>query len=135
MRPNKLLPHLEPCQDARKLIQNRSKPHEDVKLELRRASNTMMTKPLQSLKLITLSPLTFDHETTNLLHNYSKDFINHTKRMARLPCAFLGQHTITPTLRARMVDWMIEVLASFKFTEATLFLAVAYMDRYFSLSR
>lgn len=26
----------------------------------------------------------------------------------------LGRHKITPTLRARMIDWMIEVLTNFK---------------------
>lgn len=38
---------------------------------------------------------------------------------------------MTPALRARMVDWMIEVLTNFKCDEQTFFLAVSLMDRYF----
>jgi hypothetical protein len=34
-------------------------------------------------------------------------------------------------LRARMVDWMIEVLTNFKCDDLTFFLAVSVMDRYF----
>ena len=34
-------------------------------------------------------------------------------------------------LRARMVDWMIEVLTNFKCDDLTYFLAVGLMDRYF----
>ena len=35
------------------------------------------------------------------------------------------------TLRARMVDWMIEVLTNFKCDDLTFFLAVSLMDRYY----
>jgi len=34
-------------------------------------------------------------------------------------------------LRARMVDWMIEVLTNFKCDDLTFFLASSIMDRYF----
>lgn len=36
------------------------------------------------------------------------------------------------SLRARMVDWMIEVMSSYKFTNYTFFKAIDLMDRYFS---
>eukprot|EP00357_Protocruzia_adherens_P000031 CAMPEP_0115021702 /NCGR_PEP_ID=MMETSP0216-20121206/31065_1 /TAXON_ID=223996 /ORGANISM="Protocruzia adherens, Strain Boccale" /LENGTH=313 /DNA_ID=CAMNT_0002394151 /DNA_START=545 /DNA_END=1483 /DNA_ORIENTATION=- len=42
----------------------------------------------------------------------------------------LDNHEITAGLRAKMVDWMIEVLTSFKCSEETFFLAVNIMDRY-----
>ena len=35
------------------------------------------------------------------------------------------------SLRARMIDWMIEVLTNFKCDDQTFFLAVGLMDRYF----
>jgi hypothetical protein len=44
---------------------------------------------------------------------------------------FLVRHDITGGLRARMVDWMIEVLSNFKCDDQTFFLATALMDRYF----
>lgn len=38
---------------------------------------------------------------------------------------------MTGALRARMVDWMIEVLTNFKCDDLCFFLAVSLMDRYF----
>jgi hypothetical protein len=43
----------------------------------------------------------------------------------------LIRHKITPALRARMIDWMIEVLTNFKCDDQTFFLAVSLLDRYF----
>jgi Cyclin, N-terminal domain len=43
----------------------------------------------------------------------------------------LVKHKITPALRARMVDWMIEVLTNFKCDDQTFFLSVSLLDRYF----
>ena len=44
----------------------------------------------------------------------------------------LANHpTMNAPLRARMVDWMIEVLTNFKCDDLTYFLAVSMMDRYF----
>jgi hypothetical protein len=42
----------------------------------------------------------------------------------------LERHKITPTLRARMIDWMIEVLTNFKCDDQTFFLAVSLQDRF-----
>jgi len=43
----------------------------------------------------------------------------------------LKRHEISPSLRARMVDWMIEVLTNFRCDDQTFFIAVSLMDRYF----
>ena len=43
----------------------------------------------------------------------------------------LAGHEITPSLRARMIDWMIEVLTNFKCDDLTFFLSTSLMDRYF----
>lgn len=43
----------------------------------------------------------------------------------------LVRHKITPALRARMVDWMIEVLTNFKCDDQTFFLSVSLLDRFF----
>jgi hypothetical protein len=39
-------------------------------------------------------------------------------------------HQITKEYRTKMVDWMIEVCMSFKFSPRTYFLAVTILDRY-----
>ena len=43
----------------------------------------------------------------------------------------LEKHEITPRMRMKMVDWMIEVFSNVKTSEATFFMAVNIMDRYF----
>ena len=43
----------------------------------------------------------------------------------------MEKHNINLTLRARMVDWMIEVLTNFKCDDQTFFIAISLMDRYF----
>ena len=43
----------------------------------------------------------------------------------------MGCHQISGVYRAKMVDWMVEVLTAFKCSDATFFVAVNLMDRYF----
>jgi hypothetical protein len=43
----------------------------------------------------------------------------------------LMRHKITPVLRSRMVDWMVEVMTNFRCDDQTFFVAVSIMDRYF----
>ena len=45
--------------------------------------------------------------------------------------SFLIKHDIDKGLRARMLDWMIEVISSYKFNAKTYFSSVYIMDRYF----
>lgn len=42
----------------------------------------------------------------------------------------LADHEITSALRAKMIDWMIEVLSSYKMTEESFFRSVYLMDTY-----
>ena len=44
----------------------------------------------------------------------------------------LTRHGITEVGRARMIDWMFEVLTAFGMSEQTFFLSVQFMDRYIS---
>lgn len=46
----------------------------------------------------------------------------------------LTKHEILPELRARMVDWMVEVLTNFQCNDHTFFLSISLMDRYFKRS-
>ena len=43
----------------------------------------------------------------------------------------LRRHEISAEYRGKMVDWMVEVLCTFKCSQQTFFLAVDIMDRYF----
>ena len=43
----------------------------------------------------------------------------------------LQRHKVTPVLRSRMVDWMIEVMTNFRCDDQTFFIALSLMDRFF----
>jgi hypothetical protein len=45
----------------------------------------------------------------------------------------LRNHKISSALRARMIDWKIEVLTNFKCDDQTFFISVNLMDRYMKL--
>ena len=47
------------------------------------------------------------------------------------PAECLARHKITPNLRAKMIDWMVEVMCSYKCSDQAFFLAVNYMDTFF----
>lgn len=68
--------------------------------------------------------------------NFGRDIDDylHLLQMEHSTEGTLERHKITPNLRARMVDWMIEVLTNFKCDDQTFFLAISLMDRFFKSS-
>lgn len=46
------------------------------------------------------------------------------------PKAFLSSHKISNELRAKMVDWMMEVISGYYMSEECFFKAVLYMDKF-----
>ena len=67
------------------------------------------------------------------MKEYGKDIDQYTRELEIefLASNCLLKHKITPALRARMIDWMIEVLTNFKCDDQTFFLAVSLLDRFF----
>lgn len=64
---------------------------------------------------------------------YSRDLELYLSECLAGTCeSFLTGHQITSSLRARMLDWMVEVTESYKFTSKTYFASVEIMDRYFA---
>jgi len=57
---------------------------------------------------------------------------NHGNGEARMK--FMEKHEINAKLRTKMVDWMIEVMSTYKCQEQTYFCALNILDRYFELS-
>jgi hypothetical protein len=82
-----------------------------------------------------LAKIKYDHtkvENNNLLRIYSNDILDYiktmevksikylffnSKKISTTPVSCLLKHSIPSSLRSKMVDWMIEVLASYKTTE------------------
>lgn len=46
----------------------------------------------------------------------------------------LANHEISPKMRSKMVDWMIEVISVYNFLNDTFFLAVYLLDKYLSMT-
>jgi len=95
---------------------------------------TNANKPL-SFKHITLSPIVMEpneHENLQLIRTYGQEYLSHTITSCSRPSPFLRRHGINSLLRARMLDWMIEVMASFRFMDSTFFQTVQLMDRFFA---
>jgi len=65
-----------------------------------------------------------------IAEDYSEDIFKHISGCELELESFLAKHSITPSLRAKMIDWMIEVLSSYKMSEESFFRSVALMDAY-----
>lgn len=72
-------------------------------------------------------------QNINVNMEYGESIMSYTRELEieHLSEDSLRKHKITPALRARMIDWMIEVLTNFKCDDQTFFLAVSLLDRYF----
>ena len=80
---------------------------------------------------LVLSPLSF-----YTVQNHGYDIlakIHSAQHLHKAVCC-LEKHRVGESVRARMVNWMIEVLVVFKSKRNTFFLAVALMDSFFSLA-
>jgi cyclin B len=58
----------------------------------------------------------FERQNINVRHDLSEDIDQYLRELEKTADSSncLLNHAITPVLRARMVDWMIEVLTNFK---------------------
>ncbi len=76
-------------------------------------------------------------ETPNeaLFRTYGTDILDNLMVQERLLGNdigdFLKGHEVTSQLRARMVDWMIEVMTNFKCSQQAFFVAISIMDKYY----
>ena len=78
-------------------------------------------------------------ESDTLLLKYGEDsyYFNKIldKTIFKIPDTLLQNHKITPHIRTKMVDWMVEVLSVFDCMEETFFLSVNIMDIFFQKTK
>jgi|TARA_B110000305_G_C19424871_1_gene633025 hypothetical protein len=74
-----------------------------------------------------------ERQNINCKHDLAEDIDRYLRKLEKTydVSGCLDRHKITPALRARMIDWMIEVLTNFRCDDQTFFLAVSLMDRFF----
>ena len=72
-------------------------------------------------------------EQTDFIADYSDEILDHLRLLEQKlktdDC--LKNHSISHDLRARMIDWMIEVFTKCDYHDQTLFIASKLMDRFF----
>jgi hypothetical protein len=71
--------------------------------------------------------------TTLLEYDYGKIILENLIIDETVTKNPLERHNITDRMRAKMIDWMIEVLGNYNCDDNTFFLSVNIMDRYFHL--
>jgi len=77
-----------------------------------------------------------ERENQLLINKYGPELYNYSKELeneAVFP-NFLQRHKIDPTIRTKMIDWMIEVLYAYHSDPPTLFLAIHLLDMYIAKS-
>lgn len=126
--PNLNVGHALPVLDEKltRRLTRKDKPEDDV-------TPKMLPKlPTCEQKKTTIDePLFNSLENINLIKDYSGDFMRNALKQSTSPNEFLLRHEINGQLRAKMVDWMIEVFSSYKCLEGTFFRAVQILDGYF----
>lgn len=71
---------------------------------------------------------------TYTMLEYGDSILNDLLEKEEIISTPLEKHEITPRMRMKMVDWMIEVFSNVKTNETTFFMAVNIMDRYFKFT-
>lgn len=86
----------------------------------------------KDLKFFGVSEYYIKEISKELFSKYGNYFLKtfDKKNMDTPPSDFMARHKITSSIRAKMVNWMLEVFHSFKSSEQTIFCAVKIMDKY-----
>lgn len=77
-----------------------------------------------------------ERENQHLINKYGSELYDYSKELEN-ECVFkdlLVRHKVDPSVRTKMVDWMIEVLYAYHSDSPTLFLAVHLFDSYIAKS-
>lgn len=86
----------------------------------------------EELKFFGVSEYYIKGISDELISKYGNYFLKtfDQKNLDIPPVDFLSRHKINPSIRTKMVNWMLEVFHSFKSNEETIFCAVKILDKY-----
>ena len=96
--------------------------------------STIIAESHKALNKITINvqKMYCKRESDNLLVNEGESSYKYNKSLEenvfRIPTDLLSKHKISPCIRTRMIDWMLEVLSIYKSQEETFFLSVNLLD-------
>lgn len=74
----------------------------------------------------------FDRENSCLIASLGGAVYEESKRLeiSQIKWNFLTRHPLEPSIRTKMIDWMLEVLNYYKCSDETFFLAVSMLDQF-----
>jgi len=123
------------------LIHNSKKSLNTSRISNRKSTRASPLKELDMNSVVVSKPVQhtitdLEKQTINLIQEYGKEIEDYQKGLEEKyetkEC--LKNQEITPPLRAKMINWIIEVCANFKTNDKTFFLSISIMDRYLKRS-
>eukprot|EP00250_Pteridium_aquilinum_P008213 c17770_g1_i1 orf=346-1884(+) len=100
-------------------------------------SNEENSSGKQECKNKSLMDLDSNHKDPQLCSSYAKDIyhylrISELKRRPNMDYMDAIQHDINSSMRGILIDWLVEVAEEYKLVPDTLYLTIAYIDRFLS---
>ena len=97
--------------------------------EIQDSKNAQNTEELQ---FFGVSEFYIKEISQDLISKYGNYFLKSfdQKNLDIPPSDFMSRHKINPSIRTKMINWMLEVFHSFKSNEETIFSAVKIMDKF-----
>ena len=94
--------------------------------------NSKKIQSKEELKFFGVSEFYIKEISQDLISKYGNYFLKSfdKKNLDIPPSDFMSRHKINPSIRTKMVNWMLEVFHSFKSNEETIFSAVKIMDKF-----
>lgn len=89
-------------------------------------------KNKEELKFFGVSEYYIKEISEELISKYGNYFLKtfEQKNLDIPPSDFMSRHSISSSIRTKMINWMLEVFNSFKSNEETIFCAVKIMDKF-----
>ena len=87
---------------------------------------------IEIIKFFGVSEFYIKEISQDLISKYGNYFLKSfdQKNLDIPPANFMSRHKINPSIRTKMVNWMLEVFHSFQSNEETIFSAVKIMDKF-----
>ncbi|CAN4125151.1 unnamed protein product [Withania somnifera] len=109
--------------ESKRKIKVRKSTTKRVVKETVEADASVNSSPKDDLQKCAYGPLIYQHLHSLEVEERRRPFSNYMEKF---------QNNVTPTMRMILVDWLVEVAEEYKLVSDTLYLTVAYIDRFLS---
>ena len=114
------------------LAQSQTQIPQPMRIESKALCELRFDANTRTMSAVEETTTDIERQGINAMKEYGEEVEIYQKELEKkfLPEDCLQKHEITMSLRAKMVDWMVEVLTNFKCNDQTFFMSVNLMDRY-----